>query len=155
MTTWFLHVTNLPEAEPRSGFEDEVVALLQRLLMFAEPLSQLGIFDRGTIKKIRKSRGIKQWAVDLVALATMHRAHWEQVRTMCGVNEEDLERASRLGAAMVRGRMSAGESLCDAAQGEAAGAQGVDAARSRVHPVPAARGDLHTVCGRGLRRVAA
>lgn len=100
MTAWFLHVTNLPQAEALAGLDEEVVALRRRLLMFAEPLSQLGIFDRATIKRIRKNRGIKQRAGDLVALATLYRAHWEQVRAMCGVTDEDLERASKVGAAM-------------------------------------------------------
>jgi len=68
--------------------------------MWAVPLAQSGIFNQAAIDKIREGSGIRDSAADLVALVALYRHDWDKVRTMCGVTEEDLDRASKIGPAV-------------------------------------------------------
>lgn len=98
--TWFLYVNNFPQTESPSQLEEQLPPLRSKLMTWAIPLAQAGIFSQTTIDKIREGTGPRDAAGDVVALVTLYRSHWDQVRNMCGVTEEDLDRASRIAPAV-------------------------------------------------------
>ena len=98
--TWYLYVTNLPADEIPNQVETEVQPTRATLLMWAIPLAEAGIFSKAAVDKIREGSGIRDAAGDIVALVALYRNHWDQVRNMCGVTEEYLDRASKIGPAV-------------------------------------------------------
>jgi len=98
--TWYLHVTNFAEPSDARGLEDQVAPLRAKLLVWAAPLAHSGIFSQAAVDQIREGSGIRDAAGDLVALTALYREHWNQVRGICGVTEEELDLAARLGSAV-------------------------------------------------------
>lgn len=98
--TWFLVITNFPNAEAPDQMEQEVLPLRNKLLTWAQPLAQSGHFNQAAIDKIREGYGIRDAAGDLVALATLYRSVWGVVRGICAITEADLQRASEIGPAV-------------------------------------------------------
>jgi hypothetical protein len=118
---WYLHVTNLPPVEPPDAaqVQQEMTALRAKLLMWAQPLAASGKFSQAAVDAIRQGSGMKDAASDLVSLVTLYRSVWDQVRTMCGVTEQDLLRAAVIGPAVFsmvsRSENAPGPSLTDVA----------------------------------------
>lgn len=98
--TWYLCITNFQPAEPPNQLEAEVQPTRSKLLMWAIPLAETGIFNKADIDKIREGSGIRDAAGDIVALVALYRNNWDRVRTMCGITEEELDRASKVGPAV-------------------------------------------------------
>ena len=99
---WFAYVTNLPTPEPSeaAALFDEVVGLRGKLLMWAAPLVGAGYFDEPAIARIKEGSGNKDTPSDLVALVALYRSRWDSIKNICGVTEEDLNRAAVIGPAM-------------------------------------------------------
>ncbi len=99
LSTWYVHVTNLPQADPpeAAAWIKEVVDLRSKLLLWAEPLAASGQFEQAAVDQIKEGQGHKDAASDVVALVGLYRAVWDKVQTMCGVTEADLIRAADLG----------------------------------------------------------
>jgi hypothetical protein len=99
---WFVYVTNLPAPEPGDGAQllNEVVELRAKMLMWAAPLVGAGNFDAAAIARIKDGAGNKDAAGDLVALVGLYRARWEDVKSICGVTEQDLTRGAEIGPAV-------------------------------------------------------
>jgi len=89
----------MPDDAIPDQVEAEVHPTRAKLLMWAIPLAEMGIFSKSAIDKIREGSGLRDGAGDIMALVALYRNHWDQVRTMCGVTEEDLDRASKIGPA--------------------------------------------------------
>jgi hypothetical protein len=99
---WYVYVTNLPAPEPSEGAQllEEVVALRAKMLMWAAPLVGAGKLDAAAIARIKEGSGNKDAAGDLVALVGLYRARWEDVKSICGVTEQDLTRGAEIGPAV-------------------------------------------------------
>lgn len=99
---WFLSVTNLPTGSPTEvgKLVEEVQALRGKMLLWAEPLAVCGKFSRPALEKIKEGGGHKDAAGDTVALVGMYRSVWDEIRSMCGVTEEDLVRGAVVGPAL-------------------------------------------------------
>lgn len=116
---WFVYVTNLPAPEPAEAGQllNEVVELRAKLLMWATPLVGAGKLDPAAIARIKEGSGNKDAAGDLVALVGLYRAKWEDVKSICGVTEQDLTRGAEIGPAvfaMISRREFQTSSLSDA-----------------------------------------
>jgi hypothetical protein len=99
---WYVYVTNLPAPEPADAAElvNEVSELRAKMLMWATPLVGAGKFDAAAIARIKEGAGNKDAAGDLVALVGLYRAKWEDVKSICGVTEQDLARGAVIGPAV-------------------------------------------------------
>ena len=97
---WFVYVTNLPRPEAPRELEAEVGPLRSKLLLWAEPLAASGIFSKEAVDKIKEGAGTRNAAGDLVSLTALYKSSWDEVEAMCGVTEEDLDRASKIGPAV-------------------------------------------------------
>jgi hypothetical protein len=99
---WYVYVTNLPAPEPAEGPQllNEVVELRAKMLMWAAPLVGAGKLDAAAIARIKEGSGNKDAAGDLVALVGLYRARWEDVKSICGVTEQDLTRGAEIGPAV-------------------------------------------------------
>jgi hypothetical protein len=99
---WYLYVTNLPVPEPADAANliEEVAELRAKLLMWAAPLVFAGKFEESAIARIKEGSGNKDAPSDLVALVGLYRSKWEEIKSMCGVTEEDLVRGAQIGPAV-------------------------------------------------------
>jgi len=99
---WYVYVTNLPEPEPAdaAALVNEVTELRTKLLMWATPLVGAGKFDAGAIARIKEGAGNKDAAGDVVALVGLYRARWDDIKTICGITEQDLARGAEVGPAV-------------------------------------------------------
>lgn len=99
---WFLGVTNLPTGSPTDvgKMVEEVLALRGKFMLWGEPLAACGKFSRASLDMIKEGGGFKDAAGDTVAFVAMYRSAWDEVRSMCGVTEEDLDRAAEVGPAL-------------------------------------------------------
>lgn len=99
IAAWYVHISNLPAPEPpdAAALFQEVVALREKLLRWAEPLAAEGVFQREVIDKIKQGSGHKDAVGDLVALVGLYRSKWEAAKNNCGVHEADLERGVLIG----------------------------------------------------------
>jgi hypothetical protein len=99
---WYLYVTNLPvpEAGDAANLIEEVSKLRAKLLMWAAPLVFAGKFEESAIARIKEGSGNKDAPSDLVALVGLYRSKWEEIKSMCGVTEEDLTRGAQIGPAV-------------------------------------------------------
>jgi len=100
--TFYLYVTNLPAPalDDEKALIDEANSLRAKFMMWAHPLAASGRLNPDAIAKIKDGTGNLNNAADLVALASLFRAHWDDVKNMCGVTEQDLDRASKVGPAV-------------------------------------------------------
>jgi hypothetical protein len=98
----FATVTNLPPPEPKEleALLLECRTLRRHLLSWAGPLAEMQKFDRAALAQIKRGSGKKDVASDVVALVSLYRSKWDEVRTMCGVTEADLDRGAVLGTAV-------------------------------------------------------
>ncbi len=99
LAAWYTYVTNLPQPAPTDASQllDEAATLRGKLLLWAHPLVQSGIFDAAAYAKIKQGSGNKDMASDVVALERLYRDHWPEVQGQCGVTEADLDRAAHVG----------------------------------------------------------
>lgn len=99
--TWYVYVNNLPAPEPSDAAQlmSETAALRSKMLMWAVPLVGAGKFDEGAVAKIREGSGNKDTPSDLVALVGLYRSKWDEVKSMCGITEDDLNRGAQIGPA--------------------------------------------------------
>lgn len=99
---WYVYVTNLPAPEPAEAADliNEVGELRAKMLMWATPLVGAGKFDAAAIARIKEGSGNKDSAGDLVALVGLYRARWEDVKSICGITEQDLARGAEIGPAV-------------------------------------------------------
>lgn len=102
MATWFLHVNLLPPSQQAEHVPlvNQVVRLRGKLMVWAEPLVESGIFTRDALAHIKKRRGHKDAAGDVVALVNLYRSCWDRIHGMCGVTEEDLTQGDVIGPAL-------------------------------------------------------
>ncbi len=99
---WFVYITNLPvqAAEDTLSMNEltsEVANLRSKLMMWAGPLVGSGFFEEAAVARIKEGAGAKDVPSDVVALVGLYRSRWEEIKGICGVTEEDLERGSRIG----------------------------------------------------------
>jgi hypothetical protein len=96
---WFVYVTNLPIQETASTSElsDECAKLRGKLLMWAAPLVGAGIFEQAALDRVKEGAGAKDVPSDVVALVGLYRSRWEDVKGICAVTDEDLQRGSLIG----------------------------------------------------------
>lgn len=95
---WYAVITNLPEPEP-SDFQamfDECATLRNKLLTWALPLVLAKKFEQQAIDKIKEGSGNKDVPSDVVALVVLYRSKWDDIRSMCGVTEEELARGAAI-----------------------------------------------------------
>jgi hypothetical protein len=99
---WYVYITNLPVPEPADAAAtiEEVAQLRAKLLMWAAPLVGAGKFEDSAVAKIKEGSGNKDAPSDLVALVGLYRAKWDDIKSMCGVTEEDLVRGAQIGPAL-------------------------------------------------------
>jgi len=100
--SWYVYITNLPMPEGREvqNLEEEGKTLREKLLVWCAPLVSIGMFSQAAVDKIKEGSGKKDMASDLVSLVTLFRSRWDEVRPICGVSEENLARASKIGPAL-------------------------------------------------------
>ncbi len=96
---WYCAVTNLPTppSTDLAGLTQEAQALRAKLLMWAAPLAGSGYFEEAAVARIREGSGSKDTASDLIALVGLYRGSWDSVKSIVGVTDKDLERASEVG----------------------------------------------------------
>ena len=75
---------------------DECAALRSTLLVWAAPLVHAGKFDQAAIDRIKEGSGNKDTPSDVVALVALYRSKWDQIKGICGVTEEQLDRGGHL-----------------------------------------------------------
>jgi hypothetical protein len=99
---WYAAITNMPAPEPKDfqAMLDESTTLRAHLLTWAAPLVHAQKFDQVAIDQIKDGAGNKDTASDVVALVALYRSKWDDIRSMCGVTEADLERGAVLGPAL-------------------------------------------------------
>jgi hypothetical protein len=99
---WYVAITTSPAAEPEvrelEPLLGECAALRERFLAWAAGLVHAKHFEQAAIDAIKRGAGKKDLAGDVVALASLYRRKWADIRGMCGVTEADLDRAARIGA---------------------------------------------------------
>jgi len=95
---WYAAVTSLPEPEPKDfqAMFDECAALRSTLLVWAAPLVHAGKFDQAAIDRIKEGSGNKDTPSDVVALVALYRSKWDQIKGICGVTEEQLDRGATI-----------------------------------------------------------
>jgi hypothetical protein len=101
MAALFLYASMLV-VPPSSGSDtimQELMAIRARLLRWANPFADEGVFDAGVVARIREGTGHKDAALDVMALIMLFRAAWETVKSQCPVTEPELERGALVGAA--------------------------------------------------------
>ena len=100
---WYLHITNLPAPEPANApaLVEEVSTLRAKLILWAQPLAASGNLSQKAIDKVIEGNNSTQdKAGDVVAMVTMYRTAWEEVKDKCGVTLEDLDRGALIGPAV-------------------------------------------------------
>jgi hypothetical protein len=95
---WFAVITTLPEPEPKDFDEmfAECVALRETLLTWSGPLVHVKKFEQKAIDKIREGSGNKDTPSDVVALVTLYRSKWDEIKSICGVTEAMLDRGAAI-----------------------------------------------------------
>ncbi len=96
---WYCAVTNLPTpaSTDLAALTREAQTLRAKLLMWAAPLAGSGYFEEAAVARIREGSGTKDTASDLIALVGLYRGSWASVKSIVGVTDKDLARASELG----------------------------------------------------------
>jgi hypothetical protein len=115
---WYCAVTNLPTPQSTdiAALTQEAQSLRAKLLMWAAPLAGSGYFEEAAVARIREGSGTKDTASDLIALVGLYRASWDSVKSIVGVTDKDLARASQLGL-LVFALVSKRENQAPAADG--------------------------------------
>lgn len=99
LAAWHTHLLALPEVTPSAlaGLLEEARPLREHMLLAAGLLAHTGYFDKNAVEVIRAGQGNLDTANDLVALAALFTAGWQQVENRSTVRWEDVERAAQLG----------------------------------------------------------
>lgn len=100
MAAFYAHIRSVPDAS-----DNEVTQLLERgkpvreqLLSIAEGLVAFGLFDATLVASIRGGQGHLDTAKDLVALAALFNANWEQVENKVPFEHSLVDEARHVGA---------------------------------------------------------
>lgn len=102
-TAWYAYVTNLPVPEAGDGdaLVAEVAALRAKMLRWAGPLADEGLFNAAALAKIKEGPGTgKDAPSDVVALVGLFRSRWNDVKDKCSVTEQELARGAEVGPAL-------------------------------------------------------
>jgi hypothetical protein len=99
---WYQAITSLPEPEPKDfqAMLEEGTKLRAHLATWAAPLVHAGIFDQTVIDTIKEGSGNKDIASDVVSYVVLYRSKWNEVKSVCGVTEAELDRGAVLGPAL-------------------------------------------------------
>lgn len=100
--TYGLYLDNQPPPAPAEAeaLMREASDLRAKLLVWSVPLVAAKHFDEASVASIRSGSGNKDIPADLIQLVTLYRRSWAAVQAICGVTEQDLERAAALGPAV-------------------------------------------------------
>jgi hypothetical protein len=95
----YVAATNMPEPTVKE-FEvtlDEATILRGDYLTWAVPLVRAGKFEQAALDLIKEGAGNKDIAADVISLTALYRAKWDEVKSICGITEAQLERGAVLG----------------------------------------------------------
>lgn len=100
--TYGLYLDNQPPPAPAEAeaLMREASDLRSKLLVWSVPLVAAGHFDEAAVARVRSGSGHKDIPADLIQLVTLYRRSWSEVQAICGVTEQDIERAAALGPAV-------------------------------------------------------
>jgi len=100
--TYGLYLDNQPPPAPAEAeaLMREASELRSKLLVWSVPLVAAGHFDEAAVARVRSGSGHKDIPADLIQLVTLYRRSWSEVQAICGVTEQDIERAAALGPAV-------------------------------------------------------
>jgi hypothetical protein len=76
---------------------EEATALRHSLLVHADALAERGLVDASSIANIREGRGHLDLAQDMLALNSLFRAAWSEIKDRTLVESSELDRADELG----------------------------------------------------------
>ncbi|MEJ7729867.1 MAG: hypothetical protein WKG00_11665 [Polyangiaceae bacterium] len=100
----YTHLLAMPASSSSSPVQpmlEEAVALREDLLVAADALVHVGIFDGPRVAEIRKGSGHVDIASDLVALAALFDDKWDAVANKTAATREAIDRAAALGAELI------------------------------------------------------
>ena len=94
--TYGLYLDNQPPPAPAEAeaLMREASELRSKLLVWSVPLVAAGHFDEAAVARVRSGSGHKDIPADLIQLVTLYRRSWSEVQAICGVTEQDIERAA-------------------------------------------------------------
>lgn len=104
LAAWYAHLLALPSAKAPGALEAllaEATPLREDLLVAAEALAHKNLLEADTVAEIRSGQGNLDKANDLVALAALFTQRWSHVHGKTTVTVEDIERAAKLGPALL------------------------------------------------------
>lgn len=103
LAAWYAYLLALPEVASSAvaALLDEAKPLRESMLLAAELLAHHGFFDRKSVEAIRAGQGNLDTANDLVALAALYSSAWAQVENRSPVEWAEVERAAKLGPAIL------------------------------------------------------
>lgn len=96
---WYAHLLGMPEVAQSqlAGLLEEAKPLRETMLLAAELLAHLGLFDKKAVADIRAGQGNLDTANDLVALSALFAMGWSTVENKSPVEWAHVERAALLG----------------------------------------------------------
>lgn len=108
----FTHVQNefphealeLRRRRIRSGSRSIVEPAKLRSQLYADVvvLAKRGYVEEAQIRAVRRNKGIKNVASDILLLSSLIRHKWSQISTRCAITEIDLNRAEILGDQLIQ-----------------------------------------------------
>lgn len=100
LSVWYLQITATAAAEASRALEEQVFPRRRKLLSWATPLAEAGLINQQSLDKIREGSGLKDGAADLVALSALYRVRWDEIKGVCGVTEQEVDEAAKIGTAV-------------------------------------------------------
>jgi len=99
LAAWYAHLQGMPEAVAGAlaGLLEEGKPLRETMLLSAELLAHLDLFNKTAVQDIRADHGNLDTANDLVALSALFATAWTHVENKTPVTWEQVERAAQLG----------------------------------------------------------
>ncbi len=101
MAAWYAHLAYVNESvqlgSSMQPLLDEAIPLRQNLLVAAEALAHRGMLNADSLAEIRAGQGHVDTANDLVALAALFDASWNDIHNKTAVERHEVDRASMLG----------------------------------------------------------
>jgi hypothetical protein len=105
MALSYAHTQFLTASKPRGdlkALKDEAVALRETLLGDATTLGRRGVIDANQLKQLKGAVGYKKLAQDLQILSKILKEKWSEIRGKCAVQGDELVRAEKLAARILR-----------------------------------------------------
>jgi hypothetical protein len=105
LAVWYAHLLAQPDTTADERVRElvaEAAPLRENLLGDAEALARRRLLDAGTVAEIRAGQGLVDTANDLVALAALFDANWDDVEDKTAATEAEVTRAAELGPLLLR-----------------------------------------------------